>query len=187
MQSVVLGNSRFILYSQSRSRTPTLPRNIENGFTLSRQTTSIRFQSSPSKSNCMIQYPHSRRMSTSHEERTAAEPRDNAIHDVILSEIVNVNDDIRLLRLKSLAKSRIGSQTSNVDLSCSSHCFQASYGDVLVVAESKKLADDRQRSSIFARPMAGRAYPRSFSCWWLYCRCSLLLFLLFLLCSPSYS
>ena len=50
-------------------------------------------------------------MSTSHEERTAAEPRDNAIHDVVLSEIVNVNDDIRLLRLKSIAKSRPGSQT----------------------------------------------------------------------------
>lgn len=54
------------------------------------------------------------RMSTSHEERTAAEPRDNAIHDVVLSEIINVNHDIRLLRLKSLAKSRTGSQTYNV-------------------------------------------------------------------------
>ena len=50
-------------------------------------------------------------MSTSHEERTAAEPRNNAVHDVVLSEIVNVNDDIRLLRLKSIAKSRPGSQT----------------------------------------------------------------------------
>lgn len=36
-------------------------------------------------------------MGISHEERTAAEPRENCIHSVILNEIKTVNESIRLL------------------------------------------------------------------------------------------
>ena len=40
-------------------------------------------------------------MSTkSHEQRTAAEPRENEIHDVVISEIVGVTPNIRLLKLR---------------------------------------------------------------------------------------
>ncbi|KAI9817873.1 MAG: hypothetical protein M1827_000992 [Pycnora praestabilis] len=42
----------------------------------------------------------------SHEERTATEPRDNAVHKVILSKIERVNDTIRLLRLSIPPKRR---------------------------------------------------------------------------------
>lgn len=37
-----------------------------------------------------------------HEERTAAEPRENQLEPVILSHIREVNDSIRLLRLNAV-------------------------------------------------------------------------------------
>ena len=40
----------------------------------------------------------------SHEERTAAEPRQNALHQVILSKIQQVNPTIRLLELEAVEK-----------------------------------------------------------------------------------
>lgn len=47
-------------------------------------------------------------MSTSHEQRTAAEPRDNEIHDVVISDIVDVTANVRLLKLRPLEASRSG-------------------------------------------------------------------------------
>lgn len=40
----------------------------------------------------------------SHVERTAAEPRDNALHRVTLSKIEQINDSIRLLRLRPVER-----------------------------------------------------------------------------------
>lgn len=42
------------------------------------------------------------RSSLPHEDRTAAEPRENRIESVILSQIRQINDDIRLLRLSAV-------------------------------------------------------------------------------------
>ena len=47
-------------------------------------------------------------MSVSHEQRTAAEPRHQEIHTVVLSEITNINEDVRLLRLRPTMQSKIG-------------------------------------------------------------------------------
>lgn len=41
-----------------------------------------------------------RSMGSSHEERTATEPREKNIHKVILQKIETVNENIRLIRLK---------------------------------------------------------------------------------------
>ncbi|KAL9094524.1 MAG: hypothetical protein Q9165_003083 [Trypethelium subeluteriae] len=46
------------------------------------------------------------RENLSHEERTAAEPRDDGLHPVTLSKIEQVNDSIRLLRLGVLDRQR---------------------------------------------------------------------------------
>ena len=40
------------------------------------------------------------KMSVSHEQRTIEEPRENEIHDVVLSHITEINRDVRLLRLE---------------------------------------------------------------------------------------
>ena len=49
-----------------------------------------------------------RKMSNStHEERTAAEQRENAIHHVSLDKISSVNESIRLLQLRIPANQRI--------------------------------------------------------------------------------
>ena len=37
---------------------------------------------------------------TSHQQRTAADPRQSAVHDVILSKVETTSQDIRLLRLR---------------------------------------------------------------------------------------
>lgn len=42
------------------------------------------------------------RSSIPHEDRTAAEPRENRIEPVILSHIRHVNDTVRLLRLNAV-------------------------------------------------------------------------------------
>ena len=52
--------------------------------------------------------PCKREMSVSHEQRTAAEPRHNEIHAVVLSEIININEDVRLLRLRPTMQSKTG-------------------------------------------------------------------------------
>lgn len=53
-------------------------------------------------------------MSTSHEQRTAAEPRENEVHDAFLSEIININEDVRLLHLRPSRKSKIGTTSFSV-------------------------------------------------------------------------
>ena len=52
--------------------------------------------------------PSKREMSVSHEQRTAAEPRLNDIHAVVLSEIISINEDVRLLRLRPTMHSKTG-------------------------------------------------------------------------------
>ena len=47
-------------------------------------------------------------MSVSHEQRTAGEPRRNDIHAVVLSEIISINEDVRLLRLRPAMHSKTG-------------------------------------------------------------------------------
>jgi len=42
------------------------------------------------------------RDSLSHEERTSAEPRENVLEPVVLSNIREVNESVRLLRLNAL-------------------------------------------------------------------------------------
>lgn len=59
----------------------------------------------------------SSQMSISHEQRTAAEPRKNEVHDVVLAEVNDVNDDVRLLRLRPITQSKIGE----------SSCFRGSF------------------------------------------------------------
>ena len=43
------------------------------------------------------------RGSTPHEERTAAEPRSNAIEPVVVTSVRDVNENIRLVRLRAVA------------------------------------------------------------------------------------
>ena len=47
-------------------------------------------------------------MSVSHEQRTAKEPRRNEFHAVVLSEIIEINEQIRLLRLRPTIQSKTG-------------------------------------------------------------------------------
>ena len=46
------------------------------------------------------------RSSTSHEERTATEPRGSGIESVVLRQIKQVNDNIRLMRLYASSTDR---------------------------------------------------------------------------------
>ena len=52
-----------------------------------------------------------------HEERTAAEPRENQVEPVVLAKITEINDSIRLLRLNTLDPNHIirVSRTTCVD------------------------------------------------------------------------
>ena len=53
----------------------------------------------PSRQTC--RFMATVRSSLPHEERTAAEPRENRLEPVILSHIRQVNDNVRLLRLNA--------------------------------------------------------------------------------------
>lgn len=58
------------------------------------------------------------RSSLPHEDRTAAEPRQNSIEPVILSHIRQVNDNIRLLRLNAVDPNH----SIKVNLQPNDHC-----------------------------------------------------------------
>ena len=113
MTILLLQSRRTALRFLSRSKSPKSPRIFKHAFLLLQPNASDRNQRSALKPNLKEirsrQYSL-RNMSISHEERTAAEPRDNEIHDVVLSEIVNVTENVRLLKLRPPDKSKPGIQ-----------------------------------------------------------------------------
>ena len=63
------------------------------------------FRLDPLKPNPAL--PRSMSSSNTHEERTAAEQRDNSVHLVTLDKIERVNETVRLLQLKIPAGKQI--------------------------------------------------------------------------------
>ena len=57
------------------------------------------------------------RMSTTHEERTLSDLRQTHLHDVVLDHIHQVNEDVRLIRLKTGDRSHIRQESVNLSLS----------------------------------------------------------------------
>lgn len=50
------------------------------------------------------------RMSTTHEERTASDPRQTRLHDVYVDRITPINEDVRLIRLTAANNQSLGQE-----------------------------------------------------------------------------
>lgn len=57
------------------------------------------------------------RMSTTHEERTASDPRQARLHNVYIDRITPVNEDVRLIRLTAADNQSLGQDSVNLLLS----------------------------------------------------------------------